>query len=275
MQNFLKRRHWMAALIVLVLAACDNEIPTPIPTRTISGPTTAPSAVFYPDMPTPEGYNPGVSDPTVMAFPRDADLPPLVVGTGTGIETISLTAGDGTLLPGDLYASTSVERVPGVLLIAPNRSAWGDLPLQLAGQGYTVLSMDHRDGAPLGDAITMLQGIANAPTVDPSRIAVIAAEDAADLALVACAGDMLCDVLALISPMEAEGVGFLTSYLPRPLLIAAAGDDASYVIASQLVQSAPNQIEWMPIPGSGRGASLATVDPGLAMALIELVRRVE
>ncbi len=273
MQNTFKRRLWMA-LVMCLLSACDNEIPTPIPTRTLSGPTLASTAIFYPDMPTLESSNPGVSDPTVMALPRDAELPPLVLESNLGVQSINLTAGDGTLLTGDLYTSTSLERVPGVLLIAPNRAAWGDLPLQLVGQGFVVLSMDQREGAPLGDAIVMIQGIANSPVVDPARIAVIAAEESADLALVACAGDLLCDALALISPFDALSVGYLPSYLPRPLLIAAAIDDVTFSVADQLVQSAPNQVEFYTVSGEGRGASLAASDPGLAVALIELARRV-
>ncbi len=277
MKNVLKCRlqFALAALMLFLLAACDSDIPTPIPTRTLSGPTTAPTAIFYPDFPTLEANNPGVSDPTVMAFPRDIELPPLVIESASGVQSITLTAGDGTLLTGDLYTFDAAVRVPGVLLIAPDRAAWGDLPLQLVGQGFIVLSMNHRDAAPLGDAIVMLQGIANAPSVDPARIAVIAAEDAADLALVACAGDLLCDALALISPFDALSVGYLSSYLPRPLVIAAAVDDVTFSIADQMAQSAPNQIEFYTVSGQGRGASLAAVDPGLAVTLIELARRVE
>ena len=253
---------------LFLLAACDSEVPTAIPTRTLSGPTTEPSAVFYPDFPTQAPFNPGISDPTAAALPRDADLPPLVLDSGAGIQTIQLTAGDGTALNGDLYPSLSGERTAGILLIAPNRAAWGDLPLRLRERGFTVLSMDMRDNAPLGDAIAMLEGLAGAGTVDPARIGVAAAEIGADLALVMCAGDMLCDALAMITPVDERGVGYLDSYLPRPLWMAVGQDDPAFTIADRFRANAPNAFQFNVAISAERGASLIAVDSTMADGLI-------
>ncbi|MDX2161861.1 MAG: hypothetical protein SF162_11095 [bacterium] len=253
---------------LVALAACDGEVPTPIPTRTLSGPTLGATEIFRPDFPTPEPFNPGMSSATAMGLPRDSELPPLVLESGSSVQTIQLTAGDGTLLNGDLYINPGGERVPGVLLIAPSRAAWGDLPLRLTGRGYTVLSMDLRPGAPLGDAITMLAAMANTPGVDPARIGVVGAEVGADLALVACAGDPLCDGLALITPTDALGVNFMSAFLPRPLWIAAAESDAGYAVAVTLEGAAPNQIDLFTAPGDQRGAALAAAEPAAADALI-------
>lgn len=252
----------------LFLAACDSDIPTPIPTRVLSGPTTEASAVFYPDFPTPEPLNAGVSDPTAAALPRDAELPPLVLDSTANVQTIQLTAGDGTPLSGDLYPSLTGERTPGILLISPTRGAWGDLPLRLRERGYTVLSMELRANAPLGDAIAMVQGMAAAGTVDPARIGVVGAEIGADLALVACAGDRLCDALAMITPTDERGVGYLDAYLPRPLWMAAGQNDPAFTVADRFRASAPNVIQFNAAAGSERGASLIAVDSALADALI-------
>jgi hypothetical protein len=255
-------------ILLLLASGCDSDVPTPIPTRTLSGPTTEPTPVFYPDLPTPDAVNPGISDPTAAALPRDAELPPLVLESGAGIESIQLTAGDGALLTGDLYPALSGERAPGILLIAPDGAAWGDFALRLRERGYTVLSMHMRANAPLGDAIAMLQGLATAGSVDPGRIGVVGAEIGADLALVMCAGDLLCDALAMITPIDARGVGYLSSYLPRPLWMSAAQDDPAFTIAERFQATAPNGFTFISAAGAERGGRLIAADSALADALI-------
>ncbi|MFN8527724.1 MAG: hypothetical protein U0670_03835 [Anaerolineae bacterium] len=254
---------------LLWLAACDSEPVTPIPTRTYSGPTIAPSEVFYPNMPTQESFNAGVNDPTAAAQPRGAQLPPLVIGQeGSEVESIQVTAGDGTQLTGDLYLSRAGDLAPGILLIAPSRSAWGDFPLRLAALGKTVLSMELRVDAPLGDALAMIDALANTQGVDPGKIAVVGAEAGADLALAACADDLLCDGLAMLTPLDVRSSGDLARYTLRPLWVAVSADDPARSVAEQLRLTAPDQVQLLTQPGNMRGASLITADSTLADALI-------
>ncbi len=263
-------------LLTLALAACDSEVPTAVPTRTLSGPTAVRTEIIYPVIPTLsiDDLSLGISEPTAASLPRDAELPPLIMG-GEGVpgevgsvQSIQITAGDGTQLEGDLYSGAPDQRLPGVLLVAPNRAAWGDFPLRLQARGYTVLSMSMRDAPPLGDFISMLSATAQTGTIDPARIVVIAAEAGADLALVGCAGDLLCDGLAMITPIDPTGVGYLQMYLPRPLLVAAAEGDSAFAIADTYRASAPTQIDFQPLTGSERGAALVATSATLADDLI-------
>jgi hypothetical protein len=238
----------------------------------ITGPTIAATDVIRPFLPTPEPFNPGINNPTAAALQRDAELPPLVLsGAGSGTEAIQITAQDGTMLAGDLYPSLSGERVAGILLIAPDRTAWGDFALRLQARDYTVLSMDMRDPPMLGDFISMLNALANAGTVDPGRIVVVASEAGADLALVGCAGDLLCDALAMISPADVRGVGYLESFLPRPLMVAAAQDDGNFAVAEAIRDSAPSQITLESVGGSGSGAGLVVSSSALADSVIRFL----
>lgn len=272
----------VAGLVMLmVLAGCDSEIVPPTPTRTLSGPTIEASQVVRPVIatPVPDQSNPGMSDPTAAALPRDAELPPLVVGelganSAGGAQAVEVTAGDGTQLDGDLYDGITGERVPGVLLIAPNQMAWGDFALRLQSRGFTVLSMNLRPAAPLGDVIAMLNALSAAGTVDPSRLVVIGAEAGADLALVACAGEPLCDGLAMITPLDPTGVGYLENVLPRPLLVASGEASSAFTVAQAIRGSAPNALEFQAIPGESRGALLVADNPALGDELIRWVARI-
>lgn len=246
---------------MVCLAACDEVAPEIVPTRTISGPTIEATTVIRPFLPTQEAYNAGMNDPTAAALQRDAELPPLILsGEGSDAQIIQITAQDGTILTGELYPSMSGERVAGILLIAPDRTLWGDFALRLQARDYTVLSMDMRDAAPLGDFISMLSALANAGTVDPGQIAVVAAELSADLALVGCAGDLICDGLVMISPAEATTVGYLQSFLPRPLMVAAAQGDTRFSVASAFRDTSPNALEFIALGGAVRGAELIVRD---------------
>ncbi|MBZ0286498.1 MAG: hypothetical protein K8I30_02710, partial [Anaerolineae bacterium] len=133
----------LAAGLLLTFAACATEIPTLTPTRPLSGPTIAPSEAPFNGPPSeapPEMSGEiGLVDPTAAAMPRDSVLPPLAVGEPSQAgQRVEVTAEDGALLIGDLF-QTPGERVPGVLLLGTDRSAWGGFPEQLHAAGFTVL----------------------------------------------------------------------------------------------------------------------------------------
>lgn len=265
------------ALIVLALAACDNLAPTVQPTRTVSAPTLAASPVVRPYLPPlePTGLSYiGISEPTAASLPRDSELPPLPEGTimpGESRQPISLTSPDGALLHGDLYSAVVLERPPGILMLAPDRSAWLDLPLRLQARGFTVLALNTRGGGQsnlaTGDFGAMLSALAE--IVDPGRIGVIAAEAGADEALGGCAAEPLCDVLAVISPLDATLSGSaIVRYNPRPLFIAAGTGDAAFGIAQSLNNAARGDVRFEQIESSARGAALLLAQPALGDALI-------
>lgn len=263
-----------------LLAACDNDVPTPTPPREMSAPTLQASPTVLPFMqaqePTQLLYS-GQNDPTAAALPRDSELPPLDAGTrapGEARQPIQVTAPDGFQLSGDMYTSPVGPDSPGILLIAADSSAWLDLPLRLQNQGYSVLSMALRpnlvinSAVGLGDFSAMIQALGQVS--DPGHMGVGGAEAGADLALTGCALQQLCNALVLFSPTDQELAQLaITNYNPRPLFLAVGQDDASFGIVEYLRGSARGEVGYHPIEGAVRGAALLQARPLLSDDLIE------
>lgn len=275
------RRLPLLLLFVFVLAlvaACDETPPSPTPG--LSGPTLEASPVFNPVIPVQEPTqlrNLGQNDPTAAALPSGAELPPLAVSgqeSGEARQSVQVTAADGTQLLGELYAHPLGERVPGILLIAPDRTAWLDLPLRLQGNNFTVLALDLRapleagDIPPLSDFSAMLNALAAAGTVDPGRLAVIGAEAGADLALNGCVDDLLCDALALFSPQDDGTASAVLRLRGRPLFLAAAEGDAAYSTAQLMRANFAGELTFVSVSGAERGAALLQAQPSLGDDLI-------
>ena len=89
--------------------------------------------------------------------------------------------------------------MPGLLMLASDRTAWGDFPMKIHEAGYTVLAVNVRQDAPASDFTVMIQSL-NTGEADPARLAVMGADTGADAALKGCAGDLLCDAVVLLSP---------------------------------------------------------------------------
>ena len=273
----------MLLCLLVLLAACDNEAPTPTPAREMSAPTLQASPTVLPFMqaqePTQLLYS-GQNDPTAAALPRDSELPPLDAGTRSPGETrqpIQVTAPDGVQLTGDLYASPVGLASPGILLLAPDVTAWLDLPLRLQNQGYSVLSMPLRpdlvinSAVGLGDFSAMIQALGQVG--DPGHLGVIGAEAGADFALTGCAVEPLCDALVLFSPTDQDIAQLaITNYNPRPIFLAVGQEDSSFGIVEYLRGSARGEIGYHPIEGSVRGAALLQSRPALSDDLIEWLR---
>lgn len=267
-------------LMTVLAAACDNVVPTVTPERALSGPTLEASPTVLPFLPSAEPtmwVNQGQNDPTAAALPSGGDLPPLVIGTsdpGSAFQSIQVTSEDGTQLRGDLYPNLEGQRVPGVLMLAPGRAAWLDLPLRLQARGITVLSMDLRseaapDDLAAGDFRASLVALSEAGTVDPGRIAVIGAETGADLALAGCAANLLCDALVMISPLNREvSLGAIPAYNPRPLFLLAGDGDALFTVADALRGTASGPLRFEAVSGATRGTALLLAQPALTDAVI-------
>jgi hypothetical protein len=258
---------------LLLLAACDNPPATLIPTRELSGPTLAPTEVILPVAPQGEPtqlLNAGQNDPTAAALPSGAELPPLEVGTselGASHQAVQITVADG-VLDGDLYPNPQGGRVPGILLLAPDRTAWLDLPLRMQAAGFTVLSVNiPTNDTPVVPAL--LEALIQISAVDPGRVALVGAESGADAALAGCAADTLCDALALFTPLDrTRNLDAMLRYNPRPIFIAAGTGSAEYAVAESVGESATGGLEFRTAPGDGRGAALLLAQPSLSDNLI-------
>lgn len=267
-------------LLILLLAGCRlvEPIPTAIPTRALTGPTLAPTEVFRGEVPTeaPTLAFLGASDPTAAALPRDSSLPPLPVGSvapGEVKQTIEIAVGPGILMPGDLY-SAGDQRVPGILMLAPDSDGWLDIPLRLQAAGFSVLTMDIANPNDLSIFSTLLHSFSEAGPVDPGSIAVVGAEGAADMALFGCAADTLCDSVALISPTQRQSLLIaMQTYNPRPLFLAAGdGDTVAMDTVQSLADFAQGDADLQTGTGAGRGTDLIQANLNLGDRLIEWLR---
>jgi hypothetical protein len=269
-----------AVLVTLALAAgCAVDVPTLTPTRApLSGPTIAVTSNPFSGPPTEpppnsEAAGPGQNNPTAAALPNQAALPPLAVGAAAGVEqTVELAAPDGTLLTGALLAHSEA-RLPGVLLLGPDRLGWGDFPNQLYAAGFTVLVMQPRADSALADFPAMLDALTSG-IADPARIAVIGAGAGADITLRGCAAAPACAAAALLSPLDPGLPDILFQYNPRPLfLTASAEDQESFAVASELDASATGDKLLQPLERAGQGTAILQNRPDVADLLIAWLQR--
>jgi hypothetical protein len=257
----------LLAVLLVALAACDNApVATREPTYALSAPTLAPTAIFYPAVPSnpPEGRPvPGQNDLTAAAAVSGGDLPPLAVGTrvlGDPRQQVEIIAGDGTPLLADLYLPDDVTAAFPVLLLSSASAGWGDVPFRLVDRGFAVLAVTMRQNAPVGDLLAAVSSLTTLPQIDVARIAVVGAEGSADLALAACASGVPCDALALISPLTASEPAVF-AYNPRPLFLAASEGDAAGVAALNAVLAiARGPVEQIVTTGSAVGPGLLASD---------------
>ncbi len=272
------RRFIVGVIMLLLTAGCAADIPTPTPTRALSGPTTAPTAnPFFagpPTEPPPDIVGgPGQNDPTAAALPNQAALPPLPVGTVQGLEqTVELAAPDGALLTGGLLAHSEA-RMPGLLLLGPDRLSWGDFPARLHAAGFTVLVMQPRPDTARTDIPAMLEALGSG-IADPARIGVIGAGTGADATLRGCAAAPICAAAALLSPLDPGLTTILFQYNPRPLFIAASiEDEQSYAVAQELEANATGDAFLQPLERAGQGTAILQNRPDVGDLLIAWLQR--
>ena len=261
-------------ILLLTLTACDlpsQNRSTPTPTRSLSAPTLAVSPTpvirssdeLYED---DDGAFVGQSNPTIAALPVDGDLPPVQSDESENVVEIVLE--DGSVLLGDLYQSGDLRR-PGILLVGLDRAGWGTLPLELQTAGFTVLVMETGLIPQARNVETMLRTFINVGTVDPARIGVIGEAQGADIVMLACAVDELCDAVALLSPLSRDTLlNVIPGYGTRPLFVATSTQDAeSYPTALALTQTAQGDTRFIET-GAGRGSSLIQFQPDLTTELV-------
>lgn len=260
-------RRAKAILMLTVVSACAAlpQPPTPTPTREFGAPTIVPSPtvrIQTSDELYGSNADDGQNSATAAALPNSGSLPPLQLGTREpgGAESVQIIMSDGDIVVGDLYEPVeALVRVPGVLLLAQDRLAWDVLPAQLLTAGYTVLVAELPPSPRAEDVDVLLTSLSENGTVDPARIAVIGAEQGADLALLGCATVPICDALVLLTPQNRGTLlNVIPNYNPRPLLVAVAESDAeASTTASALLSLAAGGSELLQYP-SGSGQRLIT-----------------
>jgi hypothetical protein len=265
-------------LLFSFLAACDfveSDPPeaTLTPTRALSGPTLAPSAtvVILSATQMSSDFAVGQNDLTAASVPSGGSLPPLVVTSPPGslAQRVQIASTTGTLLYGDLY-ETGTARVPAVLLLGADYNVWGDFPLRLQQAGFTVLVLPVSVSTTSEDFRAVLVALSEVGTVNPGSIGVVGAETGADLALIGCATDDLCDATALLTPVSGNTLlNIITDYNPRPLFLAASRNDTdSFGIIQALEQLAMGEVLLQPYENAGRGTVMLQSQPDLANMLI-------
>lgn len=276
MDRFALSRVLAGIALALLLNACmDAAPPTLTPTRSLSGPTLAPSPVPFIGPPTePPPLEEGWFDPTIAALPSGGALPPVLLGgSGVGRASVEVVAEDGALLIGALYTQAEV-RAPGVLLLAPDATGWGGFTERLYNNGFTVLAVEPRDPAHWAtDFSTLVDSLASG-IADPSRIAVVGAVEGADMALVGCAATPLCDGAALLSPLAPTSAGAMTGYNPRPLFITVTeGDVEAVTVARGIEAAAGGDVLFQPLNNAGRGTAILQNRPDVGDLLIAWLER--
>lgn len=268
----------MQMVVIVLVAGCASIVPpTPTPTRSLTGPTLAPTEPAIPRPPTefPGSFEDsfGSSDPTAAALPNDLELPPLVVESGDNSRTVAITLSTETV-EGYLYAGVA-ERSPGVLLLAGDRTVWGGLPALLEQNGFVVLSVNMPQLADTPEFRTVIASFSefaqgDASLLDASRIAVIGERTAADFALRGCSQDLRCDALVLISPQDGTGaIATLGQYGNRPLLVSASRDEpASFALAENIAATAQGESLMQPFNSEGSGAAIVQNRPDFADLIV-------
>lgn len=266
-----------------LLTACDSILPPavdPTTERTLTGPTIAASETLGFEQPTDIPFDEpdyGQNDPTAAALAPGAALPPLAVGTAPASQSnlpvsVEITAMDGSMLQGDLFQG-GANRLPGILLLSETLDDWGNFPVKLHDAGFTVLVMGLRDGALL-DFPVMMQALSSGEA-DPASLAVVGAGGGADLALLGCAGDMLCDTVVLLSPSGDSALpNAMSAYNPRSLMLVASEDDSIAYPAIQALQAAASgEVLFQPFASAGSGGQMLTNRPDLGDLIISWLTR--
>lgn len=243
-------------------------------------PTAAPTAAASRLVPTPTEFtlskegvyrddlrHLGATTADLASLPAGAILPP--APSADSERGVSLLLDNRTTISGELYRQ-GAQSEPALILMGAEISAWGLLPQQLSAAGFVVLVVETDGLLPARQVDTMLQSLIAIPGVNAGAIGLIGEARSADLAMLGCAVNSLCDALALFSPTSrATLMNMLPSYGERPLWLAAGKSDSqSHAAALALYQGLRGQAQFIELD-QGRGADLLRAEPSLADQLVD------
>lgn len=203
----------------------------------------------------------GRTDPRFASLPVDGVLPPVPIGASA--RQVKVVLGDGAILVGERFGFGQPRR-PGILILAKEVAVWLAAAQHMADAGFVVIALQISDWLETRHIETLLFSLAAVDSVDADRLAIIGEAQAADLALLGCAVNEVCDAAALFSPLSRDTLlNMLTSYGGRPLWLAAGqSDQEAYQTALQLSQDASGDIQFHEL-AAGRGIELLQAQPDL------------
>lgn len=209
----------------------------------------------------------GVTSFRFASLPAGAILPPAPLGDSELDVTVLLDA--RTTIRGELYQSGGAA-IPAILILGGETADWGALPHNLSQAGFIVLALQIGPATPARHIDLMLRSLIALPAVNAGAIGLVGEGRSADLAMLGCAVNTLCDALALFSPTSrATLLNMIPSFGARPLWLSASrSDSASHAAAQSLSQALPGQAKLIEIP-SGFGTDLLHVAPELADQLVD------
>lgn len=242
---------------------------TPKATATAVDISVPPPAAFIPGAEaqyTDNTRHIGVTSYSFASLPAGAILPPAPSGGSERGVTLLLDA--RTTIAGELYRRGGQPQ-PAILILGAEISAWGSLPHQLSQAGFVVLALQIGPTTPARQVDLMLQSLIAIPGVNAGAIGIAGEARSADLAMLACSVNTLCDALALFSPTSRDTLlNMIPSFGARPLWLAASRNDSgSYAAALSLSQALSGQSQFIE-SAAGRGAGLLNAEPELADQLV-------
>ena len=260
------------ALAMSMLAGCrlSPDWPqAPVATATAVDISLPPPAAFIPSAEaqyTDNTRHIGVTSYNFASLPAGAILPP--APSNASERGVTLLLDSRTTVAGELYRRGSQPQ-PAILILGADVSAWGALPHQLSQAGFVVLALQIGPTTPARQVDLMLQSLIAIPGVNAGAIGLAGEARFADLAMLACSVNTLCDALALFSPTSRDTLlNMLPSFGARPLwLTASRNDSEAYAAALALSQTLSGQAQFIEAAG-GRGADLLKAEPELAERLV-------
>ena len=269
----IRRLFWLLLAAALIsLSGCElpfDSPPTVEPTATSTPkplPTATPYILNAEELYMNDDRFTGVTSPSYASFPVGAVLPPAPIGdSGRGVKVV-LDA--ETVVLGELF-HIGDQLQPGILILGADVSAWGNLPLNLSQAGFVVLVLRTGPLTPARQVETMLQSLIAISGVDAGVIGVIGEARAADIAMLGCAVNSLCDALALLSPTSRDTLlNMIPSLGVRPIWLSASRQDAeSNATALALFQTALGEARFEEVD-TGRGAALLQSEPNMVEKLV-------
>lgn len=237
--------------------------PTPI---SLKLPTRAPSNLSAEALYADTTRHSGVTSFRFASLPAGAVLPPAPTGNSELDVTVLLDA--RTTIRGELY-QTGGAAFPAILILGGETASWGALPHKLSQAGFVVLALQIGPATPARHIDLMLRSLIALPAVNAGAIGLVGEGRSADLAMLGCAVNTLCDALALFSPTSrATLLNMIPSFGARPLWLSASrSESASHAAALSLSQALPGQAKFVELD-SGFGAELLDAAPELADQLV-------
>ena len=253
----------LLAIVVFPFAGCGlspDWRPTPEATAiTLRIPTRAPANLSAEALYSDTTRHTSTTSNRFASLPAGAILPPAPSGDSEMGVSVLLDA--RTTIRGELY-QTGGAPLPAILILGGEIAAWGALPQKLSQAGFVVLVLQTGPSEPARHIDLMLRSLIALPGVDAGAIGLVGEGRSADLAMLGCAVNTLCDALALFSPTSrATLLNMIPSFGERPLwLTASRSDSASHAAALSLSQALAGQAQYVELE-SGFGAGLLDAAP--------------